>query len=327
MPETGILPLVPNYLSKERGAFVIATKAFDRLELELGARVEEEKRKVASISNTVPREVLNFENTYLNYTVTAGLQYKWSERFSMNYNVGLAARSPEVNEMYSNGLHQGVSGIEEGDIKLEAERAVKNTLSFATNKKESFFAELLLYHQYIQDYIYLQAQDELRLTIRGAFPVFKYEQTDAQIYGLDFVTKYQFNEKWLTELNYSFIQGNEIDNGLSLINLPSNSILSTTSWQLPQIKSFKNVELQMLHRYVFEQTNVSADQDFVAPPKGYYLLGFRACAEKHLKTTRLEAHVGVENTLNARYRDYLNRQRYFADELGRNFTVGLVVSF
>jgi iron complex outermembrane receptor protein len=253
--------------------------------------------------------------------------YTFSEQFSMNYNVGFATRNPEVNELYSNGLHQGVSGIEEGDINLSSENAIKNTLSFATKKKDKLFVEVLVYHQYIQDYIYLQAQDEFRLTIRGAFPVFRYEQADAQIYGLDLVTKYQINEKWLTELNYSFIQGNEIDDNTALINLPSNSILSTTSFQIPQVKSLKNVELQMIHKYVFEQTNITEDQDFVAPPDGYYLLGFRASAEKQFKSIRLEGHVGVENALNAKYRDYLNRQRYFGDEVGRNLTVGAVVSF
>jgi len=327
LPETGILPLIPNYLSTERAVFLIAAKSYEKLKLEFGARVEEESRKVASISNTFPREVLNFDNYYLNYTASAGAQYAVSDQLSINYNLGVAARNPEVNELYSNGLHQGVSGIEEGDINLDSEQAIKNTLSFATKKKDKFFAELLLYHQYIQDYIYLQAQDEFRLTIRGAFPVFKYEQTDAQIYGLDFVTKYQINEKLLTELNYSFIRGNEIDNGIALINLPSNSILSTTSYQIPEVKSLKNVELQMIHKYVFEQRNISEEQDFVAPPEGYYLLGFRISAEKQLKGIRLETHLGVENALNTEYRDYLNRQRYFADELGRNYTVGLVMNF
>lgn len=327
LPETGILPLIPNYISTERAAFLIAAKSYEKLNLEFGARVEEESRKVASISNTFPREILNFDNYYLNYTASAGAQYAVSNQLSINYNIGFATRNPEVNELYSNGLHQGVSGIEEGDINLDSEQAIKNTLSFATNKKDKFFAELLLYHQYIQDYIYLQAQDQFRLTIRGAFPVFKYEQTDAQIYGLDFVTKYQVSEKLLTELNYSFIRGNETDDNTALINLPSNSILSTTSYQIPELSSFKNVELQLIHKYVFEQKNITAEQDFVAPPEGYYLLGFRVSAEKQLKGIRLETHLGVENALNTEYRDYLNRQRYFADELGRNFTVGLVVKF
>ena len=122
IPETGILPLIPNYLSNERGAFLIATKSFKKLKLELGARVEEEIRKVATISISVPREILNFENKYLNYIASAGIQYSFSDQFSMNYNVGLAARNPEVNELYSNGLHQGVSGIEEGDINLDSEQ-------------------------------------------------------------------------------------------------------------------------------------------------------------------------------------------------------------
>tara|TARA_B110000503_G_scaffold141097_1_gene233668 strand:+ start:681 stop:809 length:129 start_codon:yes stop_codon:yes gene_type:complete len=42
----------------------------------------------------------------------------------------------------------------------------------------------------------------------------------------------------------------------------------------------------------------------VAPPEGYYLLGFRASAENQFKRIRLEGQLGVENALNANYRDY-----------------------
>jgi hypothetical protein len=37
--------------------------------------------------------------------------------------------------------------------------------------------------------------------------------------------------------------------------------------------------------------------------------------------------VGIENMMNTTYRDYLNRQRYFADALGRNITLGWLQYF
>jgi len=35
----------------------------------------------------------------------------------------------------------------------------------------------------------------------------------------------------------------------------------------------------------------------------------------------------VDNILNTAYRDYLNRQRYFTDDLGRNFRIQLKLNY
>ena len=68
-------------------------------------------------------------------------------------------------------------------------------------------------------------------------------------------------------------------------------------------------------------------QDLLAAPGAYYLLGLRLSAEKQMKKIRSKFFVGVDNVLNTTYREYLNRQRYFADDLGRNVTVGVNIEF
>ncbi|MBK8625953.1 MAG: hypothetical protein IPN86_10440 [Saprospiraceae bacterium] len=48
---------------------------------------------------------------------------------------------------------------------------------------------------------------------------------------------------------------------------------------------------------------------------------------KTTKQNDLDLIVRCENLLNSTYRDYLNRLRYFADEMGRNIYVSINMSF
>jgi len=64
--------------------------------------------------------------------------------------------------------------------------------------------------------------------------------------------------------------------------------------------------------------------DISTPPKGNSLwniqTGFRLC--RHLGVD-----FSVQNLFNISYRDYLNRLRYFSDEVGRNFILSLKYQF
>ncbi|MBL6875269.1 MAG: TonB-dependent receptor, partial [Chitinophagales bacterium] len=84
---------------------------------------------------------------------------------------------------------------------------------------------------------------------------------------------------------------------------------------------------EVSNRYVFRQNYLNADQDFVAPPPGYNLLGAKISANISSSKVGYRLFVQVENMLNASYRDYLNRQRYFADDLGISFTLGAQLKF
>jgi len=256
-----------------------------------------------------------------------GFNYKLGENWETSYNIGYAARYPEVNELYSYGLHQGVSGIEEGDISLRKEVSVKNTLSLKGNVKKRLFLEGLFYHQVINDFIFLNPQDEIRLTIRGAFPVFKYEQTDARLIGFDIAATYEATERFNITGKYSYLDGDDRGNQLPLVYMPSNNIYTELNYKLPELGCLSNVGFQINSRFVFEQKELLPSQDFVAVPESYYLIGLKLSAEKELPKLRLSLFVRAENLLNETYREYLNRQRYFADDLGFNLIVGVNISF
>ena len=327
LPETGILPLIPDYISHEYGVFGLVFKSVEKTTIEFGGRYDFENRNVAAISISVPREIIRYEIEYHNLSAMGGVTHEFSKGWKATYNIGYAARNPEVNELYSNGLHQGVSGIEEGDPNLDKEISVKNTLSIKGNMKNKLFFEGLFYYQKIDNYIFLNPQDEIRLTIRGAFPVFKYEQTDARLIGFDIAATYMATERFNITGKYSYLNGYDLTNSLPLVYMPSNNLYAALNYQIPKFKKFQNLEVQINNRFVFEQKNLLPSQDFVAPPNSYYLVGLKVSAEKQLNKLRLNMFVRAENLLNETYRDYLNRQRYFADDLGFNLILGINISF
>lgn len=327
IPETGILPLIPNYLSYEFGAFATAVKSFKHFTMELGGRYEFEDRNAAAISNTVPREVVRYLKTYQNLAGLFGITFPLSQNLILTGNLGYASRRPQVNELYSNGLHQGVSGIEEGDIHLKEEQSVKGLLTVDGKIGSKITMSITGYYQLFDDYIYLAPQDELRLTIRGAFPVFKYEQDNASIMGVDVETALRISSNMKFAAVISLLKGTNRTANVPLVNMPSNSLFSTLDLKVPSAERVENLMFQVNFRYVAEQKNLLAWQDFIAPPPSYALLGFKISADKTFKASILSIFLRADNLLNTTYRDYLNRQRYFADEPGINITLGTKLTF
>ncbi|WP_338814213.1 TonB-dependent receptor [Bernardetia sp. Wsw4-3y2] len=337
-PETGILPLIPDYLSYETGVFTVLTKKVNRWFFETGLRYQNTIQNAVTISNSVPRKIIRFDNNFTNFSSSLGINYQLSEAIQVSYNIGYATRNPAVNELFSNGLHQGVSGIEEGNPNLKTEKSIKNTLSLSGKIKEKLSFETLIYYQNINDYIYLNPEKEIRLTIRGAFPVFKYKQTNAQIYGLDVSTRYQFSKSLDLKASYSFIKGDDVSNNLPLINMPSNNLQASLRYQIQKPisigsketkrpKKLTNTQFEIINRYVFYQKNLLEEQDFTLPPKAYNLVGLRVSTTIQGQKTQLRIFGKADNLFNVAYRDYLNRQRYFADDLGINAVLGVKLDF
>lgn len=326
-PETGILPLIPDYFSYEVGAFLLCTQRYKKIFLEFGGRYDFIHQAVAAISTDLPRKIVRYNNNFHNASALIGLNYQALKTLKLSLNLGYASRNPSINELYSNGLHQGVSGIEEGDTELKIEQALKTTFGIDWNINNIFFVEALLYHQWIHNYIYLNPQEEIRLTIRGAFPVYKYEQTLAQIYGLDLAATYNVTKNLSIKAQYSYLRGEDLGNQIPLVYMPANNLFAKITYVFPKVGSFENLSLELNNKYVFRQNHLLASQDFVAAPNAYNLLGLRCSIEKNIKNVRLKIYARIDNLLNTKYRDYLNRQRYFADALGINGTVGLSLTF
>ena len=325
--ETGILPLIPDYQSTQAAGYVIFQNKTGKLFYEFGGRYDFEKMNVWAISRTLPRKVEKQQHTFKDMSFSAGSSYPFSDLISMNANIGYTSRSPEINELYSFGLHQGVSGIEEGDPNLSAEKSIKLVVNTNWKIPPKVIFQVLGYYQQINDFIYLQPQQEFRLTLRGAFPVYIYNQADSRIYGADFLFSYEPFSRIRLTTKYAFVNGWNLDENIPLVNIPAPNLLGTLIFSPRDFMNLKDSEISLSGKYVFRQNSLLSEQDFLPPPEGYFLLSMEASAKKELSKSMLKFSVFINNLLNVSYRDYLNRLRYFADEPGISINIGVNYSF
>jgi iron complex outermembrane receptor protein len=344
-PETGIRPLIPNFDNWTAGVHAIGRYIKERYELELGVRYDFKHYLVKRLDAQNNRQTPEFD--FNNITGSAGVVLFFNQGWSLRSNFGTAWRAPHINELFSGGLHNGAAGIEEGNADLVPEKALKwiNSLERSSSKYDITIAA---YYNYIADYIYLRPEDVL-LTIQGAFPLFRYTQTDASFIGLDTDLIYHFSEKLDFSGKLSLIRAEDLDNRGPLINIPSNRLNLGTTYKFrdgilkepyfsisadlvdrqrnaPRVVGVSEVILANdsdIDLFAQDQTVF----DFLAPPNGYINLGLSTGFKVPVQERMLSVYLSVENLMNNSYRDYLNRLRYFAHDMGRNFSIKLNYSF
>jgi iron complex outermembrane recepter protein len=320
-PETGVLPLIPDFYSYQSSAFAILQKTIKKWSYEGGLRYDRKDLFVWSISKTLPREIQKKEHHFENLSASLGAAFSPFRKFKFTSGIGYTKRAPEINELYSAGLHQGVSGIEEGDPSLSHEESLKFTLSSDWQIKSKLFVQLLGYFHSIGNFIYLEPQKEFRLTIRGAFPVFLYKQTDANIIGSDLLVSYEPISKIRLVLKASWLRGQNVSTNIPLVLMPAPRAQGSFTYMLADLKGFRSNNITISGRYVARQNHLRADQDFLTSPADYFLLGFNASTSFSFDHSTLKVSLSGENVLNKRYRDYLNRLRYFSDDAGMNLAL------
>ena len=327
LPETGIIPLLPNYTAFTNGAFLALDRSFDHYELEFGTRYDYSFRYISKLSNSVPRVPVYYDDNYHNFCALGRISTNLGTKWQLLAESSLRQRPPEINEMYSFGLHQGVSGIEEGNLELRQETGLKSTLQLRGKVNDKLHLDVRGYTHFFDGYIYLQPQQALRLTIRGAFPVFTYEQCNARLLGGDAVIKYEISERLNVESSWGYIHGQNTTQNLPLNFMPPLNVQNTFDYEVAQWKNWRNVNLSILHRYTAQQWNWSSSLDLIEPPESYHIFDLYISATLKVVNYKPQFRMGIENIFNTSYRDYLNRQRYFANDLGRNFTLSWVQNF
>lgn len=313
---------IPAFIKYGTGAFLIEKWRSDdfKLELEAGVRYDYIFQEVYLWNRPAERyDISDF--SYNNVSWNLGGIYKVNDRLSTRLNYGVAWRPPGVNELYSDGVHHGAAAFEKGDTNLVTEKA-HNTILSVDYTADKLLLQVEGFYNQLTDFIYLKPVFPATLTIRGAFPTFQYTQVDASFAGFDVKASYQFNQNWTWTGKTSFLWAFNRTADDWLVGIPANRYENGIAYQLPSIKKLKDVYVEATVESVMQQTRFPENSDYLNPPDGYHLmhfgLGFSVPTyHKHQLIVDFE----INNLFNQTYRDYLNRFRYFANEMGRNFTL------
>ena len=316
--------LIPNFRQWTGGIFVIERLVTRRWELEAGLRYDTRHLQTfqKTLTTASSNEVTEANRFNQNVSGTVGAIYTRREGFTFRFNAGSAWRAPNVSELYSDGVHHGSATYEEGNARLQPETAWNTSLT-ANYASKRVALEVSLYTNFIQNYIYLSPQQSVRLTVRGAFPYFKYTQVDATFRGVDASVSALLLPRLTLISKYAFLRARDVRNARFLVSIPANRWENSLRYALTKQGAYMGLGSQ----FVARQTRVEPGSDFAPPPAPYWLWNTNAGFTLKTAHRPLDLSLSVSNLFNVSYREYLNRFRYFADDVGRNVALRMKLSF
>ncbi len=323
IPGTGVTAFVPNYNAWTAGVFGIEKWTKGRWELEGGVRYDYRSQQAQRFVN---KELVKPELVFHNVLGTVGLAYRPDPRWVFKSNLGTAWRPPNIAELYSQGLHHGSATFENGSDSLHTERAIKwiNTAGFNGSR---FVFEGTVYLNKINNYIYLKPGLTIEQSVRGAFLVFNYTQTDALFFGTDAAVAYKLTKEITFRSKASLIRAQDTRRNNYLIYVPADRFENSVTYNQGKLGKLSGLYFTVGATNVRRQNRAPEGEDYLAAPESYMLLGLQAGFSVPVVKHQLSISLSVDNALNTSYRDYMNRLRYYADEVGRNITLRLKYRF
>lgn len=356
IPGTQRIPFIPNFNTISTGLFGITKLFFSSWTVDLGARYDYRHYQAKGFDFKNSFYSTSFE--FNNISATAGATKRLKKDQTLNLNLSSSWRPPHVAELYSLGKHQSAAAIEYGlmlndttnevmdinKVNFKTEQAVKLVASYQV-RADRFTLDVGPYANYIFNYIYLRAGG-ITQNVRGVYPYFRYRQTDALFLGADVMATWYPHKYFKVAPQVSLLRASDEVNHDYFVFIPSNRYELALRYERPSFARTRNFYIESRTKYIAQQkraprvisareidearqANVDPFQndrrnfDFMAPPPAYWLWNLSVGLSIKPRNVQYDFRISSDNTLNERYREYTNRFRYYADDLGRN----IIISF
>ncbi|MBC8033129.1 MAG: TonB-dependent receptor [Chitinophagaceae bacterium] len=321
---------IPNYFSSTIGAYYIEKWSKHRWELQAGIRYDDKRISTTRIKVS---DTLEYSFHFNTLATSFNAAYKPGVNWKVNLNVSVSGRAPQVNELLSNGIHQGAGRYERGDTSLRTEQSfnVQAGLNYE-NTPKTFRLDINAYTNYIDGFIYQQPKpDQPVLTSTGALVLYQFQQTNARLTGLDATAGISLMPRleWTTKASVLYARNETLKDWLIL--MPSNRFTNELAYTFKDKQGFKGTVLSIEMLNVQRQNRVPDSkvfrQDYQDSPDGYMLVNSRISTTINRYHHPITFILDARNIFNKAYREYLNSMRYFTDEMGRNISLRVRVPF
>lgn len=257
--------------------------------------------------------------------VSGALGVLWPARdwLTMGASVARAYRTPDFNELYSDGPHLAANSYDVGDPRLRKETGI-GTDAFARLHAGPVRAEVSVFHNELADFIYLRNTGELGR--QGGRNIFQYTNTDATLAGAEATAEWSVAQHVVVNGTASYVRGRitgprgtlPADPELGLPERPASDWLPL----MPPLHGRVGARYETPRWFVGADLRAAARQshlgDFETETAGYGTVdmdaGVRLLIGGRLHSLTLRA----ENVLDREYREHLSRTKEIMPQAGLN---------
>ena len=309
-------------------AFGLFQKKIRTIIFQLSSRVEHlsvmPETSFLFLSNLNPMDVKNRNFTIL--SAAMGL-YKYWNNWEISMGMMMTGRTPDLDELYSDGPHLGTYSYEIGQPNLESEKTIGAELSldYKTSKSE---IRLTGYHNYSPNYHissvmgagYEPGADWIEWGSGSSGWLYKYQMKGlkAQINGWESNFSYNLSKLIILGGNISVTRGQNLSMNKPLEYMPPDKIQISTAFDLKPLlfsMNFKKVSPQQR----LGEFETKTDGFFIFDLNGSYTIHHSKILHKFI--------FQLDNIFNEIYYNHLSRIKTIMPEKGQSFNFQYRISF
>ncbi len=309
---------IPNFRDDAVGGWGIIQWKRGELVVDLGGRQEV---RFLDVWRRVSGPVVHRSSSWNGWAAGSGFAWHPTPAWNVHASAGSAWRAPDVAELWSDGVHHGTASFESGDSTLRGERSWTGQFSSQTHG-EDWDLEVSGWATRIQDYIALVPVQPAVLTVRGAYPGYRYRATDAFLRGGALATRIR-PVAWTEGRARLALQWTEDEQGGALPFSAGHK--ASLGWDLVGASWGRWRDLRAGPEVVFHDRAASVPGDHAPPPPSVWLLEAMAQASLPGARTRWDFVLTGSNLLDAVWRDPTDRLRYFAARPGRSLDLKVLL--
>jgi iron complex outermembrane recepter protein len=265
--------------------------------------------------------------TFGSFSGSVGVLHEVAKGTRVGVNVSRAYRTPDFNELYSNGPHLAANSYDVGDPEIDQESGIGGDV-FVRGNGERVRYDVAFFYMHLHNYIFPSSRGRAELGTQGARPRFQFTNEDARFVGGEGELHIQLAEKWAAETSVSYVQAEFTSEREPIPVIEEDTTFIPASKNPPLIPPLNGrAALRYQHgrrsagaemKWAAEATRLG---DFETPTDGYAIFNVDAGFQLLVGGRLHSITARIDNVFDKEYRNHLSRIKDLMAQPGRNFAL------
>lgn len=316
--------LIPDAKINDFGLFAVSKFDFNDFNFTIGTRYDSRKLDTET-TNGMNYTIPEISRSYDNISSSFGLAYTVLKDLTFRTSFATGYRSPNLNELTSNGYKLESRRFETGNANFEKEH--NNQFDFnVTYAKPSITFETSFFTNRVNNYIYIAPTGNMvpnNTNPTDMVPEYKFYQSDAELTGgearLDI---HPVHLKWFRfETKYATLEGKRTDNNSYLPMMTPTKLSNTFYLNMNDFGKFTKSSFSINLASTFDQNKIEENE---LKTKGYSILNIGVFTTYK----KIDFTLTANNVLDKEYVNHMSRFRQFnISEPGLNVCISAKKNF
>lgn len=274
------------------------------------------------------------ERTFGSMSGALGLLYVVREDLRFGASVSRAYRTPDFNELYSDGPHLAANSYDVGDPELSQETGIGVDV-FARVTGSRLRAEVAAFRNHLSDYIFPSSRGRVESGPQRGRPRLQFTNQDAEFTGVEGELEWNPLGRWVVHGTASYVRAEftQPRDSIALFENGDTTFIAASRYPplIPPFNGRAGVRYESPRYFAGADLRWAARQerlgDFEEETAAYAVgdlhAGVRILVGSQFHTLTLR----VENPFDTEYREHLSRTKAIMPEPGRNISLLYRLSF